>query len=101
MSDGSLVPIVADVSTPDGAAGFVRDARDVLGGVDILVANAGGPPAGFFSSFSDPQAYVDAFVLNCLSTVAMCIEVVPEMRARRWAGCSRSRRSRCANRSRG
>ena len=32
--------------TPDGAAGFVRDARDALGGVDIVVANAGGPPAG-------------------------------------------------------
>jgi 3-oxoacyl-[acyl-carrier protein] reductase len=38
-----LVPLVADVSTPDGARGFVRDARASLGGVDVLVANAGGP----------------------------------------------------------
>ncbi len=83
-SDDRLVPIVADVSTPDGAARFVRDARDALGGVDILVANAGGPPAGNFSSFPDPQAYADAFALNCLSTVAMCIEAVPEMRERQW-----------------
>ena len=40
------VPLVADVSTPDGAAAFVREARDALGGIDILVANAGGPPPG-------------------------------------------------------
>ena len=44
------VPIVADVSTADGAAGFVRDAREALGGIDILVPNAGGPPAGDFAT---------------------------------------------------
>jgi 3-oxoacyl-[acyl-carrier protein] reductase len=77
------VPIVADVSTPDGAAGFVRDARDVLGGIDILVANAGGPPAGNFESTTVEQ-YRAAFELNCLSTIAMCYEAVPEMRERKW-----------------
>src|SRR5690349_4498513 len=46
----TVVPLVADVSTPEGAEGFVRDARAALGGVDILVANAGGPPPGTFSS---------------------------------------------------
>ena len=79
-----LVGIVADVSTPDGAKGFVRDARAALGGVDILIANAGGPPGGGFDDFPDPQAYVDAFSLNALSTIAMCQEAVPEMRERRW-----------------
>lgn len=79
-----LVGVVADVSTPDGAAGFVRDARDALGGVDILVANAGGPPGGGFDDFPDPQAYADAFSLNALSTIAMCQEAVPDMRDRRW-----------------
>jgi 3-oxoacyl-[acyl-carrier protein] reductase len=79
-----LVPVVADVSTPDGAAGFVSDARERLGGVDIVVANAGGPPAGNFASFTDPRAYAQAFELNCLSTIAMCIEAVPAMREQRW-----------------
>jgi 3-oxoacyl-[acyl-carrier protein] reductase len=79
-----LVPLVADVGDPDAAAGFVREARDHLGGVDILVANAGGPPAGNFASFTDPRAYEAAFELNCLSTIAMCIEAVPPMRAQRW-----------------
>src|SRR5438309_10480814 len=44
------VGIVADVGTPDGATGFVTAALDALGTVDILVPNAGGPPAGTFAS---------------------------------------------------
>jgi 3-oxoacyl-[acyl-carrier protein] reductase len=80
---GTVVPLVADVSTPEGAEGFVRDARAALGGVDILVANAGGPPPGTFSTVTVGQ-YLDAFELNCHSTIAMCYEAVPEMRERRW-----------------
>jgi 3-oxoacyl-[acyl-carrier protein] reductase len=77
------VPIVADVSTPEGASGFVRDARAVLGGVDILVANAGGPPPGNFASVTVDQ-YLAAFELNCRSTIAMCYEAVPAMREQQW-----------------
>jgi 3-oxoacyl-[acyl-carrier protein] reductase len=83
MADG-LAGIVADVSTPEGAAGFVRDAGEALGGVDILVANAGGPPGGGFDDFPDLKAYADAFSLNALSTIAMCQEAIPGMRAQRW-----------------
>ena len=77
------VPIVADLSTPDGAAGFVRDARAALGGIDILVANAGGPPPGNFASVTVDQ-YLAAFELNCRSTIAMCYEAVPAMREQQW-----------------
>ena len=48
--EGSVVPLVADVSTPAGAAAFVAAAGEALGGVDILVPNAGGPPMGDFAS---------------------------------------------------
>ncbi len=77
------VPVVADVSTVEGAAGFVRDARAALGGIDILVLNAGGPPAGDFSGTTVDQ-YLAAFELNCHGAIAMCYEAVPEMRERRW-----------------
>lgn len=79
-----LVGIVADVSTAEGAVGFVRAAREALGGVDIVVGNAGGPPGGGFDDFPDPQAYADAFSLNALSTIAMCQEAVPGMREQQW-----------------
>jgi 3-oxoacyl-[acyl-carrier protein] reductase len=77
------VPLVADVSTAAGAVAFAREAGAALGGVDILVTNAGGPPAGTFGSV-DVDQYVAAFELNCLSAIAMCKEVVPAMQAQGW-----------------
>ena len=80
---GESVALAGDVSTPEGARRFVSEARDALGGLDILVANAGGPPAGNFES-TDVDAYPGALSLNLLSVVAMCKEAVPPMRQRRW-----------------
>src|SRR5688500_6734310 len=41
------VGLVADMSDADQATGFVEQAADRLGGtIDIVVANAGGPPGG-------------------------------------------------------
>lgn len=77
-------PIVADVSEVDQARGFVREARDTLGGLEILVTNAGGPPPGRFADVSDPEEYRRAFELNALSTIAMCAEAVPVMQAQQW-----------------
>ena len=76
-------PIVADVGTPNGAAGFVGAAKEALGGVDILVPNAGGPPAGTFSS-TPVDAYAAAIDLNLMSVVAMCKAAVPAMQERGW-----------------
>jgi len=77
------VPIVADVSTPAGATGFVEASVEALGGVDILVPNAGGPPPGDFSS-TPVDAYPEALDLNLMSVVAMCKAAVPEMQERGW-----------------
>lgn len=77
------VPLVADVSTPDGAAGFVRAAREALGPIDILVPNAGGPPPGTFRTTTQ-EAYQQALDLNLHSTIAMCREAVPSMQERGW-----------------
>jgi 3-oxoacyl-[acyl-carrier protein] reductase len=77
------VPIVADVATVEGARGFVEEARDALGGIDILVPNAGGPPPGDFAHTAVDQ-YLDAFALNCHGAIAMCYEVVPGMREQKW-----------------
>ena len=78
-----MIPIVADVSTEDGAASFVDGAAVALGHIDILVPNAGGPPRGGPVD-STLQAYRGALELNTLSTIVMCQHVVTGMRARRW-----------------
>lgn len=75
--------LVADVSTPAGASGFVRAASDALGGLDILVTNAGGPPPGTFAT-TPLDAYPEALDLNLLSVVAMCKEAVPAMQQQQW-----------------
>lgn len=80
---GDAVGIVADLAHPDGASGFVDAARDALGGVDIIVANAGGPPPATFET-ATIQQYVEAFDLNCRSTIAMCQAAVPAMREQHW-----------------
>ena len=43
------IAIVADVSTVVGATAFIDHAKAALGGIDILVANGGGPPTGSVS----------------------------------------------------
>ena len=78
-----VIPVVADVSVPEGAQQFVADARAALGGLDILVTNAGGPPLGNFASTSWSQ-YPAALSLNLLSVVAMCEEAVPGMQEQEW-----------------
>ncbi|MEM8747006.1 MAG: SDR family oxidoreductase [Actinomycetota bacterium] len=78
------VAVVADLSTPEGAAGFVADAEAALGGpIDILVPNAGGPPPGNFET-TPVDAYPAALDLNLMSVVAMCDAAVPGMRERGW-----------------
>lgn len=82
-SMAGAVGIVADVSTPEGAASFVEEATGKLGGIDILVPNAGGPPQGNFAS-TPLDAYQHALGLNLLSTVAMCQAAVPAMCRNGW-----------------
>src|SRR3989304_4779460 len=69
-----------------GARGVARLAAapcDRLGPVDVLVANAGGPPRGTFGELDDAQ-WLGAFELSLLSTVRLIRAVLPGMRQRRW-----------------
>ena len=75
--------VIADVSTVEGSVAFVREATALLGGIDILIANGGGPPAGTFES-TPLEQYAPAVERSMLSVVAMCREVVPQMRERGW-----------------
>ena len=77
------VPLVCDVGNAAGAEEFVAVANDSLGGIDILVTNAGGPPPGNFAS-TPLDAYPAALDLNLLSVVAMCMAAVPAMQERGW-----------------
>lgn len=75
--------VVCDVSDAEGGQEFVELATGVLGGVDILVCNAGGPPPGTFAS-TPIEAYAKALDLSLLSVVGMCKAAVPSMQERGW-----------------
>lgn len=83
VETGDHVGLVADVGTADGAASFVERAIAALGGIDVLVPNAGGPPPGNFAS-TPLDAYLPALQLNLLSTVAMCQAAVPSLVDQGW-----------------
>lgn len=74
---------VCDVSTEQGGAEFAERATAMLGSIDILVANGGGPPPGGFTKTSIDQ-YGHALQQNLMSVVAMCHGAVPAMRERGW-----------------
>src|SRR4030095_5705940 len=60
-----------------------RLTEESLGPIDILVANAGGPPSTLFDSTSDDQ-YVAALQLNLLISIRLARACVPGMRQRKW-----------------
>ena len=80
--DGERTEVVpGDVSSPAQADRLIDAAIERFGGVDVLFANTGGPPAGAALSFDD-QAWVAAFDLLLMSVVRTVRLVVPSMRAR-------------------
>lgn len=73
----------ADVSDPAEVAALVSAVTSSLGPIDILLCNAGGPPATAFEA-APPDSWQAALDLNLLSTINLCRAVVPGMRLRRW-----------------
>src|SRR5260370_1389085 len=74
---------VAVVTGSDAVKRFVAAVAERLGGVDICVANAGGPPAKNFLSLS-MEEWQKAVATNFLSVVYLAREVIPHMQRRRW-----------------
>jgi 3-oxoacyl-[acyl-carrier protein] reductase len=80
QSTGSTVlPIVADVTRPGDLESAISQTVKQLGGLDILVTNAGGPPAGPFVKHDD-EAWEKAFELNLMSVVRMTRIALPHLR---------------------
>ena len=81
--DGDPVAVTADLADDGSIDAMLEEVVAALGHVDILVANAGGPPPGTFAS-TDLDRYPDALQLNLLAHVRMCRALIPPMQERRW-----------------
>lgn len=70
-----------DVRSAEGIQRWAASTISTFGGVDLLMTNSGGPPAGATLSFDD-KAWQDAVDLLLFSTLRMIRAVVPSMQAR-------------------
>ena len=75
--------IAADVSEPDAPRRLVEATVERFGGLDILVANAGGPPPSRALDVEDATMHT-ALEANLLASVRLTQAAVPHMRAAGW-----------------
>lgn len=82
-SNVSVLPVVADVSNAEDIARAVQSGIEKFGRIDILVTNAGGPPAGQFEDLSS-ETWEAATRLTLNSVLELTRAVLPGMKERQW-----------------
>jgi 3-oxoacyl-[acyl-carrier protein] reductase len=80
MDVGAAGCSAADVSKPSDVKRVVAEAIATLGGLDILVANAGGPPTGPFERAGDGDWNI-GYELTLMSAVRLIREALPALKA--------------------
>ena len=78
-----VATVVADITDPAAPSAVVDATIDTFGGIDIVIANAGGPPPGRALDLDD-TALEAALNANLLSAVRLIREALPAMRERAW-----------------
>ena len=71
--------VPADLSTPDGPVAAVETAVAAFGGLDLLVVNSGGPPAGRFEDL-DEAAWQTAIDGTLWSAIRLLRAALPHLR---------------------
>jgi 3-oxoacyl-[acyl-carrier protein] reductase len=84
ISNEKIFMTEGDVLTPGATERFIEEAVDQMGGLDILITNAGGPPAGSFESF-DEETWQRSVDLSFLSHVRLIKAALPHLRKSKHA----------------
>jgi 3-oxoacyl-[acyl-carrier protein] reductase len=79
---GDVIEVVGDMTKPEDIERLVAETVRRRGFLDIVVCNAGGPPAGKFSNFLDDQPWLDAINTNLMSTIRLSRAAIPYLEAR-------------------
>jgi 3-oxoacyl-[acyl-carrier protein] reductase len=78
-----VLALVEDVTEPDAPARLVSATAERFGGIDILVANSGGPPPGRALEVDD-TALLAALNANLLTSIRLVRQSVPWMQRTGW-----------------
>lgn len=76
---GKVIALAGDVTDSGTVLDLINGAASSLGGLDILVTNAGGPPSGTFDT-TPLDAWDKAFKLSLMSTVYLIHAALPHLR---------------------
>jgi 3-oxoacyl-[acyl-carrier protein] reductase len=76
--------LAGDVSEPNVPARLAEEAAKLMGGIDLLVTNSGGPPSGAFESLDEAQ-WDKAINLTFLSHVRLIRAALPHLKKSRAA----------------
>jgi len=77
-SGASVTAAEVDVSDADAVRAWVDDAADRLGGIDIVIPNAGGPPSSMFEE-TEPEEWDAAYRLTLRSAMAFAKAAHPHL----------------------
>jgi 3-oxoacyl-[acyl-carrier protein] reductase len=84
---GTAVGVTADVTVPEEVTVAVDEAAAQLGGLDILVCNAGGGSGSMqdsIASRADAEQVETIVQRNLMGTISTCRAAVPHLRAQGW-----------------
>ncbi len=79
IGPGKAAFVPCDITKGNEIKKLVAETVAIFGRLDILINNAGGPPAGSFEDMSD-QNWQQAFELNLLSYIRMIREALPHLK---------------------
>jgi len=82
-SNVHVLAVPADVTVVEDIKRVVEAGNDRFGHIDILVTNAGGPPAGRFDQLTREQ-WEEATRLTLFSAIELARQVLPGMKERHW-----------------
>jgi len=78
-----IVPVTADLTKPRQITALVAQTARRFGRIDILIANAGGPPVAPFTALDD-RMWEEGVELTLMSTIRCIRAVLPHMQKRQW-----------------
>jgi 3-oxoacyl-[acyl-carrier protein] reductase len=78
VTGASVTAAQVDVADGDAVQAWVADAAATMGGLDIVIPNAGGPPSAFFDGTS-PEDWDAAYALTLRSAMAFARAARPHL----------------------